>query len=1632
MLSGNNATESGWAIYVNVDPSSGYSVVITNTTFLAGAGTTPTDDDLFITAGAPIDYGVCRPGYSPGEMLTDIRVNDGDFTGCPVSFPCLEGTYSPGGETRDLHNITSGCLPGCLPCPTGAVCTTEAMPAPRNCTEGKYNPDGGSQTNSSCRQCESGKFQTEEGATDCESCRAGTFSATKGRTRCDVCEAGGYCDEPEATSPSVWTPCDPGTWSDTPALDSRAGCHACPSATYQPRNGVNSSDACLACPLGTATASNGSAVCPACEAGRFMNATGEERCFECTTGSYCPTGASAALPCPSGRHQNGTLAELGLSMTSKSDCVRCPSGAFCTTGAAEPTDCSPGTVQPQPEQGECIRCEAGRFMNESGQTACRNCTLGAHCAIGSSSPLPCDAGTFGNATGLESQADCHACPSGHFCFAGAVEATVCSAGTFAENERSELCEACGEGTYQGNEGATACNDCAPGYTCPKGSVVQIPATCKEKNFLNNTLAATLDDPMDACMPCPAGSWCAGGSTQPQQCSRGTFCPANASRPIECAAGRFGSTPGLTNASCSGVCTLGHFCEAASSIPQPCPSGRYHDPALYVLVSEDDCARCPRGVWCNSGVANPCAPSTYNDREGASDLGACLPCPANSRSPLNSTSIDDCVCKRLYYDRLNATGQVECDLCPVGSGCDEDGATLTSLALSQGYYRTSTFSTEPRLCPTFSGVPGDERCAGGMSTCKGLLDGVYCTRCPSALYLSSDGECRPCTGLGGAAAGVLGGTVVLIFVLMLSLLCSTRLSRAISDSGAWRRLKALTEASGLAAKAKQLLSFYQQATSIQSAFRVTFPAEVRAVLAIFELFSLNLFELGLPLECVSLGSFLQRITFMLLAPLSLVAGTPPVAWWLLREEGGDRDRRAVLLRALPMALKLLFVVFPLVSAVAVQAFDCEHFDNGESWLRADYSLQCGSTMGNQTEFTPEYKQVRAVAALAICIYPLGVPALFLCLLLSSRHQLSRRAPATTLSTSLSFLHSEYRKRWFIWEVIESLKKLLFVSFMRLVNPGTLSQLMVAHVVALSFLILQLTAAPFKRASDNLLGLVSGAAYCLLLLGSLTLKQAALDDALPEELITPALRQVLETPGLPLLGVMIGSALASIAFAGGILIRETIRDSQQLKLRVKGSGMLVTVPLARGKTHHLFISHVWATAQDQARVLRSRLQMIVPGLRVWLDAEDLEDISALEDAVGAAQAVLVIVSAGYFQSKNCMRELVHCVKTRTPLITVAERDPLHGGLTVADARQHCLSAGASFPAWGFAADPSASVLADALLGGAGAGPSAGASAFHLASYRDDCDGADDKATAQGIDGGDPIVYQRVGIFQGAMLRLIVQRLVPAHEIFLPGEPAVRRRGSVAQPIRGHHVWCSRHNPGARELLDELERAGGQLGRLQVAQEPAQMGEADHVLLYLNKSIWSNEDAQRKAALTAEVLTALTEGRKLLLVHEEDEGRDGVAFSHFFGADATPPELLQHKIYAGIAIPMKAGAYRSISLALVERVLCLDKQAPATGRLDGLAAGVMRLQQSRDHIVHKLSRRRSSTGVGVEIGSVRNTPGMRRGQSSADSVSRSQSSSCTTSPRIPRALRLGRSQESSFGGSPVTARPPPTDYTQGPPAI
>ena len=101
--------------------------------------------------------------------------------------------------------------------------------------------------------------------------------------------------------------------------------------------------------------------------------------------------------------------------------------------------------------------------------------------------------------------------------------------------------------------------------------------------------------------------------------------------------------------------------------------------------------------------------------------------------------------------------------------------------------------------------------------------------------------------------------------------------------------------------------------------------------------------------------------------------------------------AGLIRALPYLLHILFYAFPLVSSRAFQAFECEEFDDGTRFLRVDYSLDCNDD---------EHGRVVALAWVAIALYPIGIPLLYLALLLSARKAILTEQP-TDLSRSLTF-------------------------------------------------------------------------------------------------------------------------------------------------------------------------------------------------------------------------------------------------------------------------------------------------------------------------------------------------------------------------------------------------------------------------------------------------------------------------------------------------------------------------------------------------------------------------------------------------------------------------------------------------------
>ena len=226
--------------------------------------------------------------------------------------------------------------------------------------------------------------------------------------------------------------------------------------------------------------------------------------------------------------------------------------------------------------------------------------------------------------------------------------------------------------------------------------------------------------------------------------------------------------------------------------------------------------------------------------------------------------------------------------------------------------------------------------------------------------------------------------------------------------------------------KQLLSFYQVATRIGDVYDVAMPPDVKALLNIFELININVGSIGLPLQCLGLGTYEQQLATTMMMPVIIAAVLLVfhlVSSCVCGETGGPGKRlSAGLLAALPGLLRLSFLVFPMVSSAAFRAFSCEAFDNGRSYLRADYSVECTTL----TYESAMHENAKNMAWLGILLYPVGISALYIALMLRARRSILD-GKQTALSKALDFLVRDFEPAYLWWDVLEAWKKLFFVGF-----------------------------------------------------------------------------------------------------------------------------------------------------------------------------------------------------------------------------------------------------------------------------------------------------------------------------------------------------------------------------------------------------------------------------------------------------------------------------------------------------------------------------------------------------------------------------------------------------------------------------
>ena len=383
----------------------------------------------------------------------------------------------------------------------------------------------------------------------------------------------------------------------------------------------------------------------------------------------------------------------------------------------------------------------------------------------------------------------------------------------------------------------------------------------------------------------------------------------------------------------------------------------------------------------------------------------------------------------------------------------------------------------------------------------------------------------------------------------------------------------------------------------------------------------------------------------LALLGILVCGASIAW--RRKE--ISERRGHLLE---LTLVALFFLVPSVAEDIFASFACESFGYDDAnatntaafdaseryFLRADFSIRC--SYGSYSD--PQYETIRTLALIFVALWPVGVPVLFLAVVHASQHHDVRRIAS-------GFLTREYTTEFYWWEVLLLLKKLALTGFLFLVPQDLVFlRLVAALLVCITYLVLLLHAKPYRSPTTAMVAVGINVTLVFLFLTAVLIQIA--------NVATPHQRFDLFGPvdifWLTVTLLLFNLAVVVCAIALVLQqVRSALHQAQCSWVRYT-DGEEVRLSLATGLEYHLFLSHSWATGQDQMRIIKERLNMLLPGTRVFLDVdEDGSAISSgshlhsprklnladLESIVATSAAVLVFCSRGYFQSKNCLREV-----------------------------------------------------------------------------------------------------------------------------------------------------------------------------------------------------------------------------------------------------------------------------------------------------------------------------------------------------------------------------------------------------------
>lgn len=168
-------------------------------------------------------------------------------------------------------------------------------------------------------------------------------------------------------------------------------------------------------------------------------------------------------------------------------------------------------------------------------------------------------------------------------------------------------------------------------------------------------------------------------------------------------------------------------------------------------------------------------------------------------------------------------------------------------------------------------------------------------------------------------------------------------------------------------------------------------------------------------------------------------------------------RAILHKHQAAALYVALLVYSPVSYKIFQTFACDELDDGNAYLRADYSISC---------FTSRHRWYERYALIMMAVYPVGIAAVFASLLLRHRRDLIKPNRETlAYLRPLNGLWAAYKPCGYYYEVVECGRRAVLIAIAALVPHNSMAQVPIALFFAMVFVFISESISPFEKSMDT---------------------------------------------------------------------------------------------------------------------------------------------------------------------------------------------------------------------------------------------------------------------------------------------------------------------------------------------------------------------------------------------------------------------------------------------------------------------------------------------------------------------------------------------------------------------------------------